>query len=61
MRANMLRGAIEDFSDTIGARFLDLPSASSDKILAAYARDNLHTPSGLENSDDQGLRPSNPP
>jgi hypothetical protein len=61
MRASMLRGAIEDFSDTIGARFLDLPSASSDKILAAYARDNLHTPSGLENSDDQGLRPSNPP
>jgi hypothetical protein len=45
MRASMLRGAIEDFSDTIGARFLDLPSASSDKVLAAYARDNLHTPS----------------
>lgn len=44
MRASMLRGAIEDFSDTIGARFLDLPSASSDKVLAAYARDNLHTP-----------------
>jgi Ion channel len=45
MRASMLRGAIEDFSDTIGARFLDLPSASSDKVLAAYARDNLHSPS----------------
>lgn len=45
LRASMLRGAIEDFSATIGARFLDLPSASSDKVLAAYARDNLHAPS----------------
>src|SRR3712207_2004376 len=61
MRASMLRGAIEDFSDTIGARFLDLPSASSDKVLAAYARDNLSTSPGLNNSGDQGLRPSNPP
>lgn len=52
MRASMLRGAIEDFSDTIGARFLDLPSASRDKVLAAYARDNLHTSLGLENSGD---------
>ena len=52
MRASMLRGAIEDFLDTIGARFLDLPSASSDKVLAAYARDNLHTSSKLENSED---------
>lgn len=42
LRASMLRGAIEDFSATIGARFLDLPSASSDKVLVAYARDNLH-------------------
>ena len=49
MRASMLRGAIEDFSDTVGARFLDLPSASSDKVLRAYARDNLHTSSELEN------------
>ena len=49
MRASMLRGAIEDFSDTVGARFLDLPSASSDKVLRAYARDNLHTPSELKN------------
>ena len=49
MRASMLRGAIEDFSDTVGARFLDLPSASSDKVLRAYARDNLHTSSELKN------------
>jgi hypothetical protein len=56
----MLRGAIEDFSDTIGARFLDLPSTSSDKVLAAYARDNLHTSSELENSEDHGLGPPKP-
>lgn len=49
MRASMLRGAIEDFSDTVGARFLDLPSASSYKVLRAYARDNLHTSSELKN------------
>jgi hypothetical protein len=49
MRASMLRGAIEDFSATVGARFLDLPSASSYKVLTAYARDNLHTSSELEN------------
>ena len=49
MRASMLRGAIEDFSDTVGARFLDLPSASSDKVLRAYAHDNLHTSSELKN------------
>jgi Ion channel len=44
MRASMLRCAIGDFSATVGERFLNLPSASSDKILAAYARDNLHAP-----------------
>jgi Ion channel len=49
MRASMLRGAIEDFSDTVGARFLDLPLASRDKVLRAYARDNLHTSSELKN------------
>jgi Ion channel len=49
MRASMLRGAIEDFSDTVGARFLGLPSASSDQVLKAYARDNLHTSSEPEN------------
>lgn len=42
MRARMLRSAIEDFSATVGSRFLGLPSASTDKVLAAYARDNLH-------------------
>jgi hypothetical protein len=60
MRARMLRGAIEDFSDTVGARFLNLPSTSSDKVLRAYARDNLHTSPELENSEDHGLSPSNP-
>lgn len=60
LRASMLRGAIEDFSATIGARFLDLPSASSEKVLAAYARDNLHTPSEPENWQDPGHRSSNP-
>jgi hypothetical protein len=42
MRASMLRSAIEDFSVTLGSRFLGLPSASTDKVLTAYARDNLH-------------------
>jgi hypothetical protein len=60
MRARMLRGAIQDFSDTIGARFLDLPSTSSNKVLASYARDNLHTSAELENSVDHGVRPSKP-
>jgi len=55
LRGSMLRGAIEDFSATIGARFLDLPSASSDKVLAAYARDNLHPPSEPENPEDPEL------
>jgi hypothetical protein len=48
MRASMLRGAIDDFSSTIGARFLNLSSASTDKVLTAYARDNLYTPPELE-------------
>jgi voltage-gated potassium channel Kch len=42
MRARMLRSAIEDFSETLGSRFLGLSSASTDKVLTAYARDNLH-------------------
>jgi len=45
MRASMLRIAIDDFSATLGSRFLDLPSASTEKILNAYARDHLHAPS----------------
>jgi Ion channel len=52
MRASMLRGAIEDFSDTIGTRFLELPTASSDEVLMAYARDNLHTPLEPENLEN---------
>lgn len=47
MRANMLRCAIEDFSATIGPRFLGLQSASTEKVLTAYARDNLHAPPEL--------------
>src|SRR5215204_3216425 len=39
MRANMLRSAIDDFSATVGARFLDLPSAPTERVLTAYARD----------------------
>ncbi len=48
MRASMLRSAIEDFSATVGSRFLDLPSAPTEKVLTAYARDNLHAPPELE-------------
>jgi hypothetical protein len=48
MRANMLRNAIDDFSATVGARFLDLPSAPTERILTAYARDNFHAPPELE-------------
>jgi hypothetical protein len=48
MRASMLRSAIEDFSATVGSRFLDLPSAPTKKVLTAYARDNLHAPPELE-------------
>ena len=54
MRARMLHGAIDDFSATIGERFLDLPSASRDKVLAAYARDNLHAPFEPESSQVLG-------
>ena len=48
MRASMLGAAIEDFSATVGSRFLDLPTASTEKVLTAYARDNLHAPPELE-------------
>jgi hypothetical protein len=43
MRANMLRSAIDDFSASVGERFLDLPSTPTERVLAAYARDNLHS------------------
>jgi hypothetical protein len=48
MRANMLCSAIDDFSATVGERFLDLPTAPTERVLAAYARDNLHDPPELE-------------
>ena len=60
LRASMLGSAIEDFSATIGERFLDMPSASSDEVLAAYAHDNLHAPSEPGNSHALGLGSSNP-
>jgi hypothetical protein len=41
----VLRGAIEDFAGMIASRFLGLASASTDEVLAAYARDHLtHLP-----------------
>lgn len=43
-RAATLRGAIRDLSSTLGAGFLDLPSAPVDKVLDAYARDHFRTP-----------------
>ena len=42
--ARMLRGAIDDFSAVLGSRFLGLPAAKTEKILAAFARDNLRAP-----------------
>jgi hypothetical protein len=48
LRANMLRSAIDDFSATVGSRFLGLRPASTEKVLSAYAHDNLHTPQELE-------------
>ncbi|MBV9453600.1 MAG: two pore domain potassium channel family protein [Rubrobacter sp.] len=47
LRANMLRNAIDDFSATVGSRFLGLRPASTEKILTAYAHDNLHAPPEL--------------
>jgi hypothetical protein len=41
LQAALLRGAINDFAATLGAAFLDLPSASAGAILKAYARDQL--------------------
>ncbi len=43
LRARMLCGAIGDFSDRIGSKaFLNLPRASTQEVLKAYARDHLH-------------------
>ncbi len=46
LRAALLRGAIDDLAATVGSRFLDLPSASTDEILTAYARDHFREPPG---------------
>jgi len=48
LRANMLRSAIDDFSATVGSRFLGLRPASTEKVLSAYAHDHLHDPHELE-------------
>ena len=42
LSATELRGTIDDFSVTIASQFLALPSAPTDRVLAAYARDHLH-------------------
>jgi voltage-gated potassium channel Kch len=44
LRSAMLRAAIDDLAATLAAYFLSLPSAPTDKTLAAYARDHLRTP-----------------
>lgn len=46
LRAGALSSALDDFSALIGSSFLGLPSASTEKVLAAYARDHLGAPSG---------------
>lgn len=40
LQAAMLRGAIDDLSSVLGARFLRLPLAPTEQVLAAYARDH---------------------
>jgi hypothetical protein len=50
LSAAELRGAIDDFSATIASQFLDLPSAPTAKVLAAYARDHLRA-----SPEDDGL------
>jgi hypothetical protein len=44
LRTAVLRGAINDLSSVVASRFLDLPSTSVEKILAAYARDHYRKP-----------------
>jgi hypothetical protein len=55
LRAIMLRSAIDDFSATVGSRFLGLRPASTEKVLTAYAHDNLHAPPELETLHTSGL------
>jgi hypothetical protein len=42
----MLRAAIDYLAATLGEHFLSLPSAPTEKILAAYARHHLRRPLG---------------
>lgn len=53
LRARVLGGTIGDFSSRLASKaFLDLPEASTGKVLEAYARDHLYEPadSGLQRS-----------
>lgn len=50
-RAAMLRGAIDELSVTLGTRFLGLPSASTEEVVEAYARDHLHDTPGKEKGE----------
>jgi voltage-gated potassium channel Kch len=46
LRATVLRGAVDDFAETVASRFLRLPSATpAREVLDAYARDHLRQPS----------------
>jgi hypothetical protein len=42
--ANILDGAVESLASTINTNFLRLDSASTQKILEAFAKDHLHIP-----------------
>ncbi len=45
LRAGMLRGAIEDFSNRVASKaFLGLEAASTEQVLRAYADDHLQAP-----------------
>lgn len=48
LTATMLYGAIEDFSSQLASHFLGNQTASTAETLAAYARDHLRPPRGLE-------------
>ncbi len=41
--ATLLRGAINDFADTVGLGFLRLPSGITHKVLVAYAHDHFRS------------------
>ena len=45
----MLADALGDFSETLGAGFLGMPSASPEEVLRTYACDHLHdSPQGKD-------------